>query len=171
MYSFNPAFRSCLIRASISSLAIACSGLDLAVRAETVVVPLPSPYSYEQTSLRQRQVRGSYGRYITFTGHTVIEWPANPAQFNPGNPGRIQCQSNQCWLQGYVAPTLVGSTPAGSLRSFFSYQLDCLDRTFDRVGDGKLPGKYARGWQPVTNDPTALAVADSWCPRILELPQ
>jgi hypothetical protein len=33
----------------------------------------------------------------------------------------------------------------------------------------RLPGNYQRGWQPVLNDPVALAVAREWCPRISEL--
>ena len=44
------------------------------------------------------------------------------------------------------APTLIGGTPAGSMRSFFRYQ---------PTG--------------ATTASTALAVADAWCPRIQEL--
>jgi len=57
------------------------------------------------------------------------------------------------------------------MRSFFRYQLDCRDRSFDRIGDTRVPGAVPKGWQPVENDPTAMAVAATWCPRIQELPQ
>lgn len=137
----------------------------------TVVVPVPTPYSYDAGSLQQLQLNGSVGRYIGFTGHTVIEWAATPARLNPGHPGTLQCRHGTCWLQGTIAPTLIGGTPAGSMRSFFRYQLDCRDRSFNRIGDTRVPGAVPKGWQPVENDPTALAVADAWCPRIQELPQ
>ena len=137
----------------------------------TVVVPVPSPYSYDAGSLRQLNLKGNFGRYIGFTGHTVIEWSATPAQLNPGQPGTLQCRHGSCWLQGTIAPTLIGGTPAGSMRSFFRYELDCRDRSFNRIGDVRVPGAVPKGWQAVENDPTALAVAETWCPRIQELPQ
>ena len=40
----------------------------------------------------------------------------------------------------------------------------CQDRTFDRLGDVRIPRSVPKGWQPVTNDPTALAVANRFCP-------
>ena len=137
----------------------------------TVVVPVPSPYSYDAGSLQQLQLNSSVGRYIGFTGHTVIEWPATPARLSPGHPGTLQCRQGSCWLQGTIAPTLTGGTPAGSMRSFFRYQLDCRDRSFNRIGDTRVPGAVPKGWQPVENDPTALAVANAWCPRLQALPQ
>jgi hypothetical protein len=141
-----------------------------AALADVVVVPVPSPYSYDTATLRQLNLRGSWGRYLGFTGHSVIEWPAVPAQLNAGNPGTIRCDGNRCWREGYVGPSLTGGTPAGSLRHYFNYQLECRDQTFDRIDDVRLPGNYQRGWQPVLNDPVALAVARDWCPRITQLP-
>jgi hypothetical protein len=145
------------------------SALQPAAPRGTVVVPVPSPYSYNAGSLQQLNLNGNLGRYIGFTGHTVIEWAATPARLNPGHPGTLQCRDGRCWLQGTIAPTLIGGTPAGSLRSFFRYQLDCRDRSFNRIGDTRVPGAVPKGWQPVENDPTALAVADAWCPRLQEL--
>ena len=55
------------------------------------------------------------------------------------------------------------------MRSFFRYELDCRDRSFNRIGDTRVPGNVLRGWQPVENDPTAWAVAQTWCARIEEL--
>jgi hypothetical protein len=152
-------------------LLLAAISWPAAAVADVVVVPVPSPYSYDSATLRQRNLRGSWGRYIGFIGHSVIEWPAVPAQLNAGNPGTIRCNGNTCWREGYVAPSLRGGTPAGSLRHYFSYQLDCRDQSFDRIGDVRLPGHYQRGWQPVLNDPVALAVARDWCPRINQLPK
>jgi hypothetical protein len=138
-----------------------------AAMAEVVVVP--SPYSYDSATLRQLDLGGTRGRYIGFLGHSVINWPAEAARLDAGNPGMIRCNNNNCWREGYIAPSLRGGTPAGSLRHYFNYQLDCRDQTFDRIGDVRLPGNYQRGWQPVLNDPVALAVAREWCPRISEL--
>lgn len=139
------------------------------VPAETVVVPVPSPYSYDTTTLRRLRVNNSTDRYIGFTGHTVIEWPATAAQFNAGTPGTVRCQNDRCWTQGYIPPSFTGGRPAGSLRQFFSYELDCKDLTYNRIGDVRVPGSFPRGWQAVTTDPTALAVSATWCPRIQEL--
>ena len=152
------------------ALVLAVFGWPAAALADVVVEPVPSPYSYDTATLRQLNLRGSWGRYLGFTGHSVIEWPAVPAQLNAGNPGTIRCDGNRCWREGYVGPSLTGGTPAGSLRHYFNYQLDCRDQTFDRIGDVRLPGNYQRGWQPVLNDPVALAVARDWCPRITQLP-
>jgi len=134
--------------------------------AQTIVVPVPSPYSYDAGSLRQLPLNGSNSRYIGFTGHTVITWPATAARLNPGYPGTLQCRNGNCWQQGYIPPSLTGGTPSGLMQSFFRYQLDCRDRSFNRIGDIRVPGAVPKGWQPVENDPTALAVADAWCPRI-----
>jgi hypothetical protein len=76
--------------------------------AEVVVVPVPSPYSYDSATLRQLNLRGTKGRYIGFIGHSVIDWPAEPARFDAGNPGTTRCNSNTCWREGYIAPTLLG---------------------------------------------------------------
>ena len=83
---------------------------------------------------RQLNLRGSWSRYIGFTGHSVIEWPAFPAQLNAGKPGTIRCNGgDRCWSEGYIPPSLQGGTPAGSLRHAFNDQLDCRDQTFDRI--------------------------------------
>jgi hypothetical protein len=153
----------------VALLVAAISIWPTAAVAEVVVVQVPSPYSYDTATLRQLNLRGNRGRYIGFIGHSVINWPAEPARLDAGNPGTIRCNSNTCWREGYIAPSLRGGTPAGSLHHYFNYQLDCRDQTFDRIGDVRLPGNYQRGWQPVLNDPVALAVARDWCPRISEL--
>lgn len=173
-----PAIQALVLSAPVAAIALSpalASALEPApqnpVRSGTVVVPIPSHYSYDAGSLQQLNLNGSTGRYIGFSGHTVIEWPATPAHLNPGQPGTLQCGQGNCWLQGAIAPTLTGGTPAGSMRSFFRYQLDCHDRSFNRIGDIRVPAAFAKGWQPVENDPTALAVAQTWCSRIQELPQ
>ena len=120
------------------ALVLAVFGWPAAALADVVVVPVPSPYSYDTATLRQLNLRGSWGRYLGFTGHSVIEWPAVPAQLNAGNPGTIRCDGNRCWREGYVGPSLTGGTPAGSLRHYFNYQLDCREQTFDRIGDARV---------------------------------
>jgi len=141
----------------------------ISARAETVVVPVPSPFSYESTSLKRLPLGGKTMRYIGFTGHTTIVLPAKPARFNAGKPGTVRCDRNSCWRDGYVEPSFVSGEPERSIRKFFDYQLDCKDRTFNRVGDASVPGNFAKGWQSVTTDPTALAVETTWCPRIDQL--
>lgn len=137
--------------------------------AETIVVPVPSPYSYESTSLRRLSLRGTRWRYIGFTGHTTIQLPAKPASFNAGKPGNIRCDHLGCWRDGYEEPSFVSGEPERFIRRFFDYQLDCKDKTFNRIGDAHLPGNFYKGWQSINSDPTALAVATKWCPKITEI--
>ena len=138
-------------------------------RAETIIVPVPSPYSYESTSLKRLFLRGTRWRYIGFTGHTTIQLPEKPARFDAGKPGTIRCGRTSCWRDGYEEPSFISGEPERSVRKFFDYQLDCVDKTFNRVGDAAVPGDFPKGWQSVNTDPTALAVATKWCPRIADL--
>lgn len=138
-------------------------------KAETIIVPVPSPYSYESTSLKRLFLRGTRWRYIGFTGHTTIQLPARPARFDAGKPGTIRCGRTSCWRDGYEEPSFIGGEAERSIRKFFDYQLDCVDKTFNRVGDAAVPGDFPKGWQSVNADPTALAVATKWCPRIDDL--
>ena len=138
-------------------------------RAETIIVPVPSPYSYESTSLKRLFLRGTRWRYIGFTGHTTIQLPEKPARFDAGKPGTITCGRTSCWRDGYEEPSFISGEPERSIRQFFDYQLDCVDKTFNRVGDAAVPGDFPKGWQSVNSDPTALAVATKWCPRIADL--
>ena len=45
-------------------LLLAAISWPAAAVADVVVVPVPSPYSYDSATLRQRNLRGSWGRYI-----------------------------------------------------------------------------------------------------------
>ncbi len=67
-------------------------GLEGAAMAEMVAVPVPSPYSYDDASVRPIVLSGRRDRYLEFVGHTVIEWPAIPARLNQGNPGTVRCE-------------------------------------------------------------------------------
>lgn len=137
-----------------------CLSAMAPVVAETVLVPAPSPYSYESETVRPLQVRGRDDRYLIFQGRTVISWPATPARFDAGSPGSLRCQGSTCHREGYVPPSFTAGTPAGSESRSFIYELDCLDLTFNRRGD------RLRGWVPLGEDPTAWAVAKAYCPGI-----
>ena len=54
------------------ALLLAAFGWPAAALADVVVVPVPSPYSYDTATLRQLNLRGSWGRYLGFTVHSVI---------------------------------------------------------------------------------------------------
>ena len=145
----------------------------------SVEVKPHSDYDYKPSSVRQMNVRGSYGRYISFMGTTLNEYAGTPASYNPGLPGRTVCHTvkgfnNQtktttCQQVGYVAPSYTPGTPAGVERRNFRYQLDCKDLTFDRKGD--FSGFGNKGWMSVDNDPTAQAVANRYCSTIDSLPK
>jgi hypothetical protein len=133
--------------------------------AETVSVPAPSDYSYESDTVRQLQVHGQWGRYLSFQGRTLLQRPAVPARFDAGNPGTLNCSQGQCVRQGYVAPSWSAGTPERRENRNFVYELDCRDLTFNRRGD------QGQGWLPSGDDPTAQAVARAYCPRLDSLPR
>ena len=143
-----------------------------------VVVDPPNDYEYKAESVRRQQVRGAYGRYLTFVGMTLNAYVGTPARWNPGQPGTKQCntiygfnnsKTTTCRNVGYVPPSYTPATPGGVERRSFRYLLDCEDRTFDRQGD--FSGFGNKGWLTVDDDPTALAVADRYCPIINSLPR
>ena len=45
---------------------------QLPIRAETVAVSNPAPFSYEEETVKPLKIRGKYGRYLTFKGRTSI---------------------------------------------------------------------------------------------------
>jgi hypothetical protein len=151
------------INATVKLLAALLVILPLPTLAETVSVPEPPRYSYESASVRQLRVRGEFGRYITFIGRTINEWSGSS-----GSPGTVNCTTTNgytnCQRTGYVAPS-----PGGSEIRSFVYELDCVDRTFDRKGDKATSG-VNHGWMSIDKDPTAQAVADRYCSSINSLP-
>lgn len=139
----------------------------------TVNVPTPSPYSYNDSSVRQLKIRGSYGSYITFYGRTVNSWEGTEGSYIEGSPGSLECTSygltTSCDRVGYIAPKYISGSSGGVENRSYRYELDCRDMTFDRKGD-KAKGVRKKGWMPVSEDPTANAVAEKYCPIISSLP-
>ena len=136
--------------------------------AQTVPVTPPPTYSYEAHTVRQLEVRGHFGRYITFIGKTVNNYEGTSGHYRPGSPGYTSCVGGVCRRIGYIAPRYTPGTPGGTQERSFTYELDCVDMTFDRKGD-KAGGIYNRGWMPVATDPTAAEVARIYCPQISSL--
>ena len=171
----NPAPDQCLNAADYRG----CMEYHSGGTAGKVDVAQPSDHNYRPGSVRQQKIRGSYGRYLTFTGTTLNAYSGTPASYNPGSPGRRVCdttmsfngltKTTSCRNVGYVAPSYTPGRPGGVERRSFSYQLDCKDRTFDRKGD--FDGFGNKGWMNVGEDPTALAVANRYCPIIDSLPK
>ena len=160
--------------AATAAVITCCIGNPLPVEAGTVDVTAPSPYSYEDSSVKQLKIRGSYGRYITFIGRSTNSWQGTNGYYNPGNSGYVQCNSygysTTCNRVGYVAPSYTPGTSGGSSNRHYRYELDCKDGTFDRKGD-RAQGIRKKGWMSVLEDPTALAVARKYCPVISSLPK
>jgi len=62
-----------LLNTPMQALLLASPAIAMATHPQgTVEVPVPSPYSYDACSLRQLNLNNTSGRYIGFTGHTVI---------------------------------------------------------------------------------------------------
>ena len=118
---------------------ISTAALSLIVAAPaqaiTVVTPQARPqYFYDETSVVKS------GDVITFTGTTTLH--------------------NTIGM-GAVVGGVYTYGGGGTQTLTFLYELNCRNRDFDRKGDADYTYNYS--WQPVTNDPTALAVADKYC--------
>jgi len=112
--------------------------------------PLRPEHGYEEESVRLVRLSGDSERYLRFLGRTRLG-------------------DNRGW---WPRPGPLGQAPPGPLGSAkgpkdFTYDLDCVDRTFNRHGDG--PWFHRQGWLPVERDPTAALVAERYCPRIESL--
>lgn len=133
-------------------------------------------YTYRRSSVGKMKVRGKYGRYLSFWGRSTNEYQGTPGYYNPGSPGSVDCTttrfgfqvSTNCNRSGYVAPSYMPGTSGGTQARWFEYELDCLDRTFNRKGD-IARGMARKGWMDVYYDPTAREVADRYCPIIDDL--
>ena len=119
--------------------------------SETVNVTAPSIYSYNNASVKQLKIRGSYGRYIRFRGKKMNSWE--------GSNG--SCHQGSC----------KAAKSGGSNNRSYKYELDCRDMTFDRKGDRRNADGFKKGWMSIREDPTASAVADKYCPMISSLPE
>jgi len=154
-----------------------------AAAAEVEVTPTRrTPYSYKEETVRQVEIRGSYGRYIEFWGRTsyVSEGTAASSYTIPGTTGYLNCYGYSNQLSGSASCYGEGSTPDRTIsipgeapreeKGWFQYLLDCRDFTFDRKGDHRA-GITKMGWRNIGIDPTAMAVADRFCPIINTLPK
>merc|ERR1711939_271451 len=121
MKLFNAITAVTLISASIFYAPMAKAG--------TVNVTSPSPYSYEDTSVRQLKIRGKYGRYITFVGRSTNSWQGTAPSYNPGSQGYVSCNSygysTTCDRIGYIAPSYTPGRSGGSSNRHYRYELDC----------------------------------------------
>ena len=143
-------------------------------------------YSLNDSSVKQKKIRKSYGRYITFYGKTNNPFEGD---YIPEKPGFIDCDwggsgsayydedyGQGSWSSGGSCYGEEGTSekiiPGGIDKTFYKYTLDCQDRTFDRKGDRvSYDGIAKKGWMNIWNDPTAVMAADIYCPIISNLPK
>ena len=143
-------------------------------------------YSINANSVKQQKIRGSYGRYITFTGRTSNSYKG---EVIPGKQGFIDCSwggsgsayinknyGSGGWSSGGKCYGEEGTPekviPGGEDRRYYKYSLDCVDKTFDRKGDRKYhSGVAKKGWMKIGNDPTAKLAHTLYCSSINDLPK
>ena len=138
-----------------------------AVSSNTVTEPI---YGWNPSTVRQKN---SSGRYILFTGFTTITIHAKPERIiDAGNQGTIVCPNrhpvpydeyyashmpSDCKIYDHRDPVIEPAEPERLEKKNYRYEIDCLDRTFDRKNDRKP-------WMHVDADPTAEAAANALCP-------
>ena len=150
-----------------------------------------SEYGIQINSLKQAKIRKKYGRYISFTGLSTNKYEGTSGFTIPGTPGYVNCSwggsgssyydygygsgswssGGNCYGQEGTDPIDVPGSPAGVQKDFFTYLLDCEDKTFDRKGDIAVSGSiYKKGWMEVKEDNTAIYAEGVFCPIISTLP-
>jgi len=151
-----------------------------------------SDYGIQIKSLKQAIIRKKYGRYISFIGLTTNKYEGTSGYTIPGTPGYLDCSwggggssyyndgyasgswssGGYCYGQDGTDPIEVQGSPAGVQKDYFTYLLDCEDKTFDRKGDIAVSGSiYKKGWMEVKEDVTAIYAEGVFCPIISTLPK
>ena len=112
---------------------------QMAVESQFVELIPPSQFSYMKGSVKR--FTESNKRYIVFSGTTAMPTVFTRMDGTTGNPMGI---SDSKILTG---------------RWIWEYKVDCDDLTYDRASDGV-------SWRPLRFDPTAIAMAELFCPDI-----
>ena len=135
-----------------------------------IEVKAPPEHSFEQDSVLQLKIRGRYGRYITFKGRTKVPYKGTDSYTIGGGVANTNCYGSSCTTY-YTPPTTISGTAGGIQHRTFVYELDCIDLTFNRIGDKHTAGGGSWGWLPVNRDPVADEVSRRYCPIINTLPK
>ena len=141
-----------------------------------------SAYMYLRSSIMQKRIRNSYGRYITLSGRTRIFYPGKPEKVVKGRPPSLNCNNSgnynynynyshgnynnnsTCVIDEGTPDRVIPGEPARWANEWFDYLLDCQDKTFDRKNDGI-------GWQRLIEDPVAVEINREYCTAINTLPK
>ena len=142
--------------------------LPTVFNAETIVVPTPARFSYESDTVEQLKIRGRYGRYLTFKGRTDNEYEGTDGYYESEGKSYSECDEGEC-TTFWEPPTYIEGTEGGIENKTFVYELDCRDKTFNRIGDRTGTG-LKKGWMETIEDPVAIAVEKKYCPVINSLP-
>ena len=142
--------------------------LPNAVSAETIVVSTPARFSYESDTVKQLKIRGGYGRYLTFRGRTDNEYEGTDGYYESEGQSYTECAEHNC-TTFLEPPTYIEGEEGGIENKTFVYELDCRDKTFNRIGDRTGTG-MKKGWMETLEDPVATAVEKKYCPVIDSLP-
>ena len=151
----------------LTSLIVAL-GLPAAINAETIVVPTPARFSYESETVKQLKIRGGYGRYLTFRGRTDNEYEGTDGYYESEGKSYSECDEGEC-TTFWEPPTYIEGTEGGIENKTYVYELDCRDKTFNRIGDRTGTG-LKKGWMKTIEDPVAIAVEKKYCNIINSLP-
>ncbi len=131
-------------------------------------------HSFDPNSVRSKDAGN---RYVIFEGITTIRIPAKPSSvIQEADFGYVKCYGvsgftdgveypynpsfdsygRRCSQYGFRPAIIAPAEPARDEQRSYTYELDCLDRTFDRRKDN-LP------WKSVADDQTAAMVASRYC--------
>jgi len=135
-----------------------------------IEVKAPPENSFVQDSVRQLRIRGKYGRYLTFKGRTKVSYKGTSPYTIGGGVANTNCYGTTC-TSYYTPPTIIPGTSGGTQHKIFVYELDCIDLTFNRIGDKHTAGGGSYGWMSVDRDPVANEVSKRYCPKINSLPK
>ncbi len=145
-------------------LLLAALTLPNAVSAETIAVPNPARFSYESDTVKPLKIRGGFGRYLTFRGRTDNTYEGTDGYYKSEGQSYTECEEGNC-KTFWEPPTYIEGKEGGIENKSFVYELDCRDKTFNRIGDRTGTG-MKKGWMETHEDPVAMAVEQKYCPVI-----
>ena len=133
-------------------------------------------------SVAQINLRGSYGRYISFVGRASFPtvttgFGSSTSNWNSNGNAAGSSASTDGFATGSASARGYGSgfsssstVQEGWYTGNFTYNLDCIEGTADRINDASF-GSQKPGWFNVNEDPTALMAYKEYCPLIDSLPK
>ena len=93
---------------------------------------------------------------LIFRGRTDNEYEGTDGYYESEGQSYTECEDDNC-TTFWEPPKYIEGEKSGIENKTFVYELDCRDKTFNRIGDRTGKG-LKKGWMETIEDPVADAV-------------